>query len=78
MLSSLSHREGEFTFSVFEECHVKIAVLFDPALVDLGPQGSDQPQSGGLVWKYPHHVGSSFYLLVEPLDHVGGLEMFAV
>lgn len=41
MLSSLSQREGEFTFSVFEELHVEIAVLFDPALIDRSPHGSE-------------------------------------
>jgi hypothetical protein len=64
MLSHLSYRKGMITFSVFEELYVEVAVFFDPALVDLGLQGSDQPQSRCLVWKYLGTLCSIFPALV--------------
>ena len=66
-------------FQVFaEQFHVQVAVLVDPLLVDLHGQGADQPQAALFVGEDAHEQGAAYDLLVEPLEHVGRLEVFVV
>jgi hypothetical protein len=58
--------------------HVQVAVRLDPVLVDLHGQGPDQPQATGLVGEDADDVRASLELLVDPLEHVGALELFVV
>lgn len=58
--------------------HVQVAVRLDPPLVDLHGQSPDQPQAAGLVGEDADDVCASLELLVDPLEHVGALEVFVV
>ena len=58
--------------------HVEIARGFDPILVGFGGERPRQPQAAGLVGKDPHDVGPALKLLVEPFEHVRGLQMLVV
>ena len=62
----------------FEKLHIEIAVGFQPVFMGLRRQSPDQPQAAGLIREDPHHPGSPFDLLVETLQHVGGLQMLVV
>ncbi len=51
---------------------------FDPVLVDLDGESSNEPQGTLLVGKDANDMGAALDLLIEPLKHIGAFEMFVV
>ncbi len=58
--------------------HVQVASTRQPLLRLLDCQGCYQPQARLSVRKDPHHPSAPLYLLVEPLQGVGGADAPAV
>lgn len=61
-----------------QELHVQIARPFDPLLVDLHHQRLYQPQAAGRLGKDTHCVEAPLDLLVQLLQHIGGLGVLRV
>ncbi len=53
-------------------------MILEPALVGFGAEGSDQAQAARGVGRDPDHPRPPLDLFVEPLEHVGRLEMLVV
>ena len=58
-------------------CGQLVAIL-EPALVDFRTERADQAQAAGGIGKDPHHARAAFDFFVEPLEHVGALQMLVV
>src|SRR5215210_1803850 len=58
--------------------HVQVAPARNPLLTLLDRQRANQPQARLPVWEDPHHPRPSLYLLVEPLQTIGGADALAV
>ena len=62
-------------FSLFAKyLHVQVAVGLDPVFMDFDCQRPDQSQAAFLIRKDSDDMGSTFELLVKPLEHIGALE----
>jgi hypothetical protein len=66
-------------FSLFAKyLHVQVAVGLDPVLVDFDRKRPNQSQGTFLIREDSDDMGSTFELLVKPLEHIGALEMLVV
>jgi hypothetical protein len=66
-------------FALFaEHFHVEVAVGLDPVLVDLDGESPNEPQRALLVGKNANDMGAALDLLIEPLKHIGALEVLVV
>jgi hypothetical protein len=66
-------------FSLFAKyLHVQVAVGLDPVFMDFDRKRPDQSQGAFLIREDADDMGSTFELLVKPLEHIGALEMLVV
>jgi hypothetical protein len=66
------------SFVLSEFVHVDISVGLHPVLVGFDGERPDEAQAALNIWEEAHDVGSTPDLLVETLQHVGGLEVLVV
>jgi hypothetical protein len=57
-------------FALLEMLHVEIACGFEPALVRLDGEGTDEAQATCGIGEDPHYQGAALELLVQPLISV--------
>src|SRR5215472_4172204 len=74
----LSDQVPANTLVLAQIIHVEVAMLLEPVLVGLDRQGPYQPQAAVAIGKDAHDLGAAPDLLVQPLQHVGRLEMLVV
>ena len=58
-----------------QQRHVQVAVALQPGLAGLDAQRPNQTQARLTVREDPHHSGPPLDLFVEPLEHVGALQV---
>src|SRR4029077_9683285 len=73
-----SLQELEFFALFAQHFHVEVTVGFDPVLMDLDSESSNEPQRALLVGKDANDMGAALDLLIESLQHIGAFEMLVV
>ena len=71
-------QELELLTLLAKHFHIQVTRTLYPVFVDFDCQRSDQPQAALQIRKDSDDMGSTFELLVKPLEHIGALEMLVV
>ncbi len=66
------------SFALLEMDHVEVAVGLQPVLVDFYGERAYQPQAALGAGEGPDDEGPPLDLLIEALEHVGGLQVLVV